>query len=56
MAHGDRAAIEALIYGYAERIDAGDLAGVGGALRRAPSTAPIAAAATKGSAAVSRSA
>jgi 3-phenylpropionate/cinnamic acid dioxygenase small subunit len=28
MAHGDRAAIEALIYGYAERIDAGDLAGV----------------------------
>jgi ketosteroid isomerase-like protein len=28
MAHGDRTAIEALIYGYAERIDAGDLAGV----------------------------
>ena len=29
MADGDRAAIEALVYGYAERIDAGDLAGVG---------------------------
>ncbi|MDX2170881.1 MAG: nuclear transport factor 2 family protein [Deltaproteobacteria bacterium] len=34
-ATADRAAIEALIYGYAERIDAGDLAGVGALFAKA---------------------